>query len=290
MRLADGSTKSVGGLRGYGSVTVTAPHCEDARYNRALMDPWRTAIATSDATNIWIRGHEITSLMRQSTFTDAIVLLHLGRLPSPGERRLLDAILIGVADHGAGAPSCAAARLAASGNRQSLSAAIAAGILTIGDEHGGAGSNCMEMIAAGLDAAKHAGVSPDEAARRVVAEAVTAKRRLPGLGHRVHTTDPRVAALFEMARHEGLAGDGIAFMEALETEARARIKPLPMNIDGALAAALHDLGFPPPAGRFMFIIGRVAGLTAEVAEEYLRERPMRIKFDVTYDGVPPKDK
>jgi citrate synthase len=252
------------------------------------MDPWRTAIANSDATNIWIRGHEITSLMRQATFTDVIVLLHLGRLPSPGERRLLDAILIGVADHGAGAPSCAAARLAASGNRQSLSAAIAAGILTIGDEHGGAGSNCMEMIATGLEMAKRDGLGADEAARRVVADAVTSKRRLPGLGHRVHTTDPRVAALFAMARTEGLAGDGIAFMSALEAEAGARIKPLPMNIDGALAAVLHDLGFTPPAGRFMFIIGRVAGLTAEVAEEYLRERPMRIRFDVAYDGVPPK--
>jgi citrate synthase len=288
MRVADGNTKILGSLRGYGGVTVTTPHCETARYNRSLMDPWRTAIATSDATNIWIRGHEITSLMRQSTFTDAIVLLHLGRLPSPGERRLLDAILIGVADHGAGAPSCAAARLAASGNRQSLSAAIAAGILTIGDEHGGAGSNCMEMIAAGLEMAKRDGLGADEAARRIVADAATAKRRLPGLGHRVHTTDPRVAALFEMARTEGLAGDGIAFMSALETEVRARIKPLPMNIDGALAAVLHDLGFTPPAGRFMFIIGRVAGLTAEVAEEYLRERPMRITFDVAYDGVPPK--
>ena len=87
------------------------------------MDPWRTAIATSDPTHIWIRGRDVTALMRAATFTDAIVLLHLGRLPSPGERRLLDAILIGVADHGAGAPSCAAARLAASGNRQSLSAA-----------------------------------------------------------------------------------------------------------------------------------------------------------------------
>jgi citrate synthase len=252
------------------------------------MNPWRTAIATSDATNIWIRGHEITSLMRGSTFTDAIVLLHLGRLPTAGERRLLDAILIGVADHGSGAPSCAAARLAASGNRQSLSAAIAAGILTIGDEHGGAGSNCMEMIASGIDLAKRESLTVDEAARRVVAEAVEAKRRLPGLGHRVHTTDPRVAALFGMARSEGIAGDGIAFMDALEAEARTRIKPLPMNIDGALAGVLHDMGFPPAAGKFMFIIGRVAGLTAEVAEEYLRERPMRIKFDVKYDGVPPK--
>src|SRR5215210_5401463 len=116
------------------------------------MEPWRTAIATSDATNIWIRGHSVTSLMQQATFTDIVFLLHLGRVPSAGERRLLDALLIGVADHGSGAPSCAAARLAASGNRSSISSAVAAGILAIGDDHGGAGSNCMELIAQGLTA------------------------------------------------------------------------------------------------------------------------------------------
>jgi citrate synthase len=253
------------------------------------MDPWRTAIATSDATNIWIRGQAITSLMQNATFTDAIALLHLGRLPSAGERRLLDAVLIGVCDHGAGAPSCAAARLAASGNRSSISSAVAAGVLAIGDDHGGAGSNCMELIARGLAQAKENGLTVAQAASRTVDDAITSKRRLPGLGHRVHTTDPRVKALFDMARVEGVAGDGIAFMEALESEARARIKPLPMNIDGALAAVLHDLGFTPPAGRFLFIVGRVAGLTAEVAEEYAREKPMRIKFDVVYDGVPPKN-
>ena len=253
------------------------------------MDPWRTAIATSDATNIWIRGHSVSSLMQGATFTDVIVLLHLGRLPSAGERRLLDAVLIGVADHGAGAPSCAAARLAASGNRGSISSAIAAGVLAIGDDHGGAGSNCMELIAKGLAAAASEGHDAAEAARRTVETAVREKRRLPGLGHRVHTTDPRVKILFDMARAEGVAGDGIRFMEALEAEARTRIKPLPMNIDGALAAVLHDMGFTPPAGRFLFIVGRVAGLTAEVAEEYAREKPMRIKFDVQYDGVPPID-
>jgi citrate synthase len=252
------------------------------------MEPWRTAIVTSDATHIWVRGYEITSLMQRSSFTDTIFLLHRGQLPSEGERRLLDAILIGVADHGAGAPSCAAARLAASGNRQSLSAAIAAGILAIGDEHGGAGSSCMDLIAAGVAASTRDGVSIEDAARRTVEDAVRMKTRLPGLGHRVHTTDPRTATLFDMAEAEGLAGAGIAFMRALEAEARVRIKPLPLNIDGALAAVLHDIGFPPPFGKLVFIIGRVAGLTAEVAEEYLRERPMRIKIPVTYDGVAPR--
>lgn len=250
------------------------------------MEPWRTAIATSDATNIWIRGRSVTSLMQGATFTDIIMLLHLGRLPSPGERRLLDALLIGMADHGSGAPSCAAARLAASGNRSSISSAVAAGILAIGDDHGGAGSNSMQLIAEGLDAAQAEDLTPAQAAQRTVERAVRDKQRLPGLGHRVHTTDPRVKVLFDMARAEGVAGDGILFMEALEAEARTRIKPLPMNIDGALAAILHDMGFPPAAGRFLFIIGRVAGLTAEVAEEYTREKPMRIKFKVDYDGPP----
>ena len=252
------------------------------------MQPWRTAIANSDATHIWIRGYDIASLMQRASFADTLFLLHRSRLPSPGERRLLDAMLVAVADHGAGAPSCAAARLAASGNRRSLSAAIAAGVLAIGDEHGGAGSACMELIAAGVEQARRESIPVREAAARAVEAAVAAHRRLPGLGHRVHTRDPRVAVLFEMAREAGLGGDGIEFLLGLEAAARARIKPLPVNVDGALAAVLYDLGFPPPAAQFLFIVGRVAGLTAEVAEEYAREKPMRIRIPVDYDGSPPR--
>jgi len=252
------------------------------------MEPWRTAIASSDETGIWIRGYEIGSLMKQATFSDMVFLLHQGRLPAKYERALLDAILVAVADHGPGAPSCAAARMVASGNRQSLSAAVAAGILAIGDEHGGAGEACMEMIAAGVGLARKESIPTEQAARRVVEEARGEKKRIPGLGHRVHTQDPRTGVLFGMARDGGLAGDGVAFMEALEAAARELIKPLPINIDGALAAVLYDLGFPPPFGKLVFIIGRVAGLTAEVAEEYAREKAMRIHIPVRYDGEPPR--
>ena len=253
------------------------------------MDTWRTAIANSDDTHIWIRGYDVTALMTRAGFTETIFLLHQGRLPTAGETRLLDAILVGVADHGSGAPSCATARLAASGNRQSLSAAIAAGILAIGDEHGGAGSACMELIAAGVELAAKEAISIEESARRTVEEVRAQKKRLPGLGHRVHSADPRTTTLFGMARETGLSGKGIAFMEALEQQVREKIKPLPINIDGALAAVLYDLGFPAPFGKLVFIIGRVAGLTAEVAEEYAREKAMRIHVPVSYDGVPPRE-
>src|SRR2546426_3289086 len=150
------------------------------------MDTWRTAIVDAGPTHIRVRGHDVLELMRQATFTDLIFLLHHDRLPSPAERRLMDAMLVGVADHGAGAPSCAAARLAASGNRQSLSAAIAAGVLTIGDEHGGAGSGCMELIAEGLGRVRRDGVSVAEAARALVDAAKAGGARLPGFGPRVH--------------------------------------------------------------------------------------------------------
>src|SRR5437764_9559460 len=151
------------------------------------MEMWRTAIVDAGPTHLRVRGHDVPTLMREATFTDLIFLLHHDRLPSPGERRLLDAILIGVADHGAGAPSCAAARLAASGNRQSPAAAVAAGVLTIGDEHGGAGSGCMELIAAGVERSRFESISIDEAARHVGDEAKGVKKRLPGFGHRVHS-------------------------------------------------------------------------------------------------------
>jgi citrate synthase len=253
------------------------------------MEPWRTGIADADASSIRILGYDVLELSQRASFTDLIFLLHRGRLPVEGERRLLDAILIGGADHGAGAPSCAAARLAASGNRQSMSAALAAGLLTIGEEHGGAGARCMEMIATGIEQSRRDSIPLGQVARRTAIAAKDARTRVPGFGHRVHRTiDPRVGPMFAMARHYALAGDGIAFMEALAGAIGELIKPLPINIDGALAAILHDMGFAPSAGMLMFLISRTAGITAEIAEEYTREKPMRITFDVKYDGPPPR--
>jgi len=251
------------------------------------MEPWRTAIVDAGPDHLRVRGHDVLELMQRCSFTDLIFLLHHTRLPSPGERRLFDAMLIGVADHGPAAPSCAAARLAASGNRRSLSAAVAAGILTIGDEHGGAGSGCMELISEGLRRASESRRELTDVAREIVSESRRQRLRLPGFGHRLHASiDPRVAVLFELAAREGVAGDGVRFARAVEKAVADEIKPLPLNIDGALAAILVDLGFPPAVGRLLFIIGRVAGVSAEVLEEHTRERPMRITFPVVYDGVP----
>jgi citrate synthase len=254
------------------------------------MEPWRTAIVDAGPAHIRVRGRDVLALMSGASFTDLIFLLHSERLPTDAERRVLDAILIGSADHGAGAPSCATARLAASGNRQSLSAAIAAGVLAIGDAHGGAGVACMELIGEGLERAACESMPIESVAAKIVDEAKAAGRRLPGFGHRVHSTvDPRVPLIFDLAADGGLARDGVRFVRAVEAALHERSTRIPLNIDGALAAVLHDLGFPPQMGALLFIIARVAGLSAEVLEEYTREKPMRIRIPVEYDGPVPED-
>src|SRR5436853_6701033 len=155
------------------------------------MEPWKTALSDNDATHIRVRGYGLTSLMVNAQFSDVLFLLHQGRLPSEGERKLIDAILIAVVDHGPGSPSAAASRLVASGNRQAPEAAVAAGILAMGDVHGGAGTACMEMIVAGIDRSRDEGITIEVAAGDAVAAAVNSRTRLAGLGHRVHPVDPR---------------------------------------------------------------------------------------------------
>jgi citrate synthase len=177
----------------------------------------------------------------------------------------------------------------ATGNRIAPEAAIAAGVLAIGDAHGGAGLACLQLITDAINEVRTTGSDAAAIARRVVGDARAERRRLPGIGHRTHTRDPRTDVLFDLARTGRIAGDGVAFMLELERAVADAIKPLPINVDGAIAAVLYDLGFPPVLGKLLFIIGRVAGLSAQVVEEYTRERAMRIKIPVTYDGPGPRE-
>jgi citrate synthase len=253
------------------------------------IEPWNTRISDADATHLWIRGHDVTRLMTSASFTDVLYLLHHERLPTAAERRILDAILIGVADHGPGSPSAAAARLVASGSRQAPEAAIAAGVLAIGDVHGGACMTALEWITEVLASARERGTTIEEAAAEAVRQATQRGERVPGFGHRVHReTDPRTATLTELAGEVGVLGDGVRLMRAVERELEVQIKRLPLNIDGVLAAVLHDVGCSALFAKFLFVIGRAAGLSAQVAEEY-EERPMRIRIPVRYVGLPPSE-
>jgi citrate synthase len=119
------------------------------------------------------------------------------------------------------------------------------------------------------------------------------KKRASGFGHRLHTRDPRTAKLFGLAKELGLAASHVEIARAVERHlAESLGKALPINVDGAIAALLCDLGFPPEIGNAFFIIARAAGLTAHIQEEKTRMRPMRKIHpqDFEYDGPQPKDR
>jgi len=84
-----------------------------------------------------------------------------------------------------------------------------------------------------------------------------------------------------------LAGKFVRIARAVEGELAQRLgKPLPINVDGAIAALLCELDIPPEIGNAFFIIARVPGLVAHIHEEKMRMRPMRKihPSDFEYDG------
>ena len=245
---------------------------------------WRSAITYFDAERIATPGWPIEELLTWGNYADVVFLMLSSRRPTPAESKVFNAVLIASADHGPTSPSTLAARVVASGNRRALEAAVAAGLLAIGDAHGGAGEEAMQMLRDGLERAG-AGGDGQRVAADIVTDYLGRGRRLPGLGHRFHHKDPRTAALWELAAAAGLPPRPTELMAMIELELSARRgRLLPVNVDGAIAAVLVALGFEPVVGRIAFLLGRCAGIAAHALEELTRERPMRIKFPYDYDG------
>jgi citrate synthase len=251
-------------------------------------ETWKTAITKIEPNKVAVRGYPIDQLMGRISFGEMVYLVLKGELPTPEIGRLMDAILVSSVDHGATPPSALAARTVASGGAP-LTTAIAGGIMTINQYHGGAIEGCMRVLMELVDYEREKGLDAETAAREKMAEFRAKKIRVPGYGHRVHTDDPRTRRLFALASETGAAGEYIEMAHALRQAMKESLgRDLPMNVDGGIAAVLCELGFPPELGNGFFAISRTVGLTAQVYEEMTRERPMR-KISPTaqaYDGPP----
>ncbi len=246
---------------------------------------WKTAITEIKPNEVRLRGYRIDELMGQMTFGQAVYLALVGELPTSEVGNLMDAILVCSIDHGASPPSTLAARTAAS-TGASLNAAVAAGLLSINRFHGGAIEDCMAVLETGIERASETGNELPKVAAEIVKEHRAAKKRIPGLGHRIHTEDPRTRKLFALADESGIAGRGVEMIQALREAMAAGGKELPINVDGAIAALLLDIDIPRKLANSFFMMARVPGLVAQVYEEQNRERPMRRihPTDHVYDG------
>jgi citrate synthase len=243
--------------------------------------PWRTSISEVKPGSIRVRGYDLLELIGARPFGDVVFLLLSGELPAGNEGRLIDAILVAAAEHSVLAPSVDAARFAASAGVP-LQAAVAAGVIGLGDHHGGAVDAGAELL---IEAER-------DGARAVTERYREAGRRLPGYGHAIHDPDPRAARLLEVASSLGLAGRHVETareIASLTEEVFGR--RLDLNIDGAMSALLLELGLDPGLGKAFYVIARAPGFCAHVFEEQTAERPYRdVGWEnVEYTGPPPRD-
>jgi citrate synthase len=174
---------------------------------------------------------------------------------------------------------------------------MASAINVLGDVHGGAGEQAVELFhdaAARIDA----GAAESDAVAAALADFVRQHGKIiPGFGHRFHPIDPRAKPLLELVDSE--AADGVvngrfaniarAIETALEKEKGRRI---PMNIDGATAVIYAELGFAPPLARGLFCLSRAVGILAHAWEQTQQggrnKGPIPRQYIPTYDGPPPR--
>jgi len=247
-------------------------------------DSWQSSITEIGPGVIRVRGYDITDLMAGCSFAEAVFLILKGELPNKEEARMMQAILVSSVDHGVSPPSVLATRtIMSAGN--SLNTSVAAGVMAIGDVHGGA----IEQAARIFQEWSSKEGDSIQLAGQLIDDMKSQKKRLPGFGHRLHQTDPRTVKLFEIADELNFSGKNIEFCKAVEKTLEEKSgRKLPINVDGAIAAVISDMGFDWRLGKGFFIISRIPGLIAHAYEENSTQRPMRKLGNINceYTGPP----
>ncbi len=206
----------------------------------------------------FIRGESLDKLSRQNTFTEAIFLIWLGRLPSQEETKMMDAMLVSAIDHGPGTASGQVARIVASA-KNSMHTSLAAAILSMGERHGSAIEGAGEFFQEHCDIENIEGLVGDIRAKKL---------RVPGFGHPFLEVDVRSVTLFSLAKELGIYGKHSDFAERFHLELNNQsAKKLAINIDGSMGAILSDIGFEYGIMKGVFITARVPGLVAHIYEE-----------------------
>jgi len=217
------------------------------------MTEWRTEIASSGEDGK-IRGQDMKKVMEME-FADAIWLLLKGEEPRLEESELFNTVLSSSIDHGVGNPSTVSARTVQSGGND-MNTGVAAGVLALGDKHGGAIEEGMKTL--------QSQKTPEE----IVEEYLESGEKIPGLGHKVYDDrDPRAEKIFQKAENLGLKGEHAEKMKDIKNVFAEKKVPLVINVDGAISAVMSDLDWDYRLGKGLFIIARTPGLVAHVREE-----------------------
>jgi citrate synthase len=222
----------------------------------------------STADRIVVRGLDLTKdVLGKVSLGDFAFLEIKGRLPSPQESIVFNALVVTLVEHGL-TPSALAARLTYFGSPEALQAGVAAGILGMGDRFGGSIEQAARMVQEALAGQKQ-DADLGEIARQIVADHKARKQVIGGLGHPIHKpVDPRTPKLFELAEQNGLSGRYVKLMGLIGKEATTIYgRDLPVNATGAIGAIASELEFNWRVCRGIAVMARAIGLVGHLQEE-----------------------
>jgi citrate synthase len=239
-------------------------------------DYWQTKISHAMEGRILVRGYPINELIENLSFVELTYLIIRGELPTWKQAAGLDLVLRSGADQQFINSSIPPARFTASAAPESPVAAIASGILAFGSVTGSP-QECAEMIYEAHDLMKRENLTLEETAMRIVDQYQKRGKRIPGIGHPMHKKEePRVTSLKKKAKQLGLWGEKSEILEAVQAQVAKIHRPLPMNLAGAIACLLTELGFDPLEMSGIAVIGYLPALIAHTVEEIKEGVPLRI--------------
>ena len=216
-------------------------------------------------------------LIGKISFTDHVWLLVTGSLPSAAQRRVLDATLVAIAEHGL-VPSVQASRMTLAAAPEALQGAVAAGILGCGSVILGAAEDagrCWRTFAQRRSATNRCGRRADAVVRETRAARTPHSRLRAPVAQGLRSA--RRGACLRVA-HERRAAPA-SIVEAAKPVERVLPeltgKPLVMNVSGAIPAVLLDAGFPLLALKGVPLLARTASLIAHLLEEQQRAHRFR---------------
>ena len=205
-----------------------------------------------------------------------------GEKPSATAEKALDIALILHADHELNASTFAARVTAATLSDMHSAITSAIGALK-GPLHGGANEAVMRMLFA-LD---KAGRDPVEHVTGMLAD----KKKVPGFGHRVYTTeDPRATHLRKMSEDLGRSSGNPKWFDMsrkIEKYINAE-KKLNANVDFYSASTYTTLGLDVDLFTPVFAVSRIAGWAAHVIEQLDDNRLIRPRAEYIGPRYPNK--
>ncbi len=211
-------------------------------------------------------------LIKETSFPNAIYSLIVGHSAGAG---IMDKIFVSLSEDGINTPSTLLGMLSAQTRSKS---SVECALHSLSEFHPEALSRVMYLYEVAVK-------EDDSIAPRIFERAEKKGYTVPGFSETRFDFDPRAEGLLKEAEKRGIKGPYIELAASLDKE-REKRKGLHIDLAGAAAAILKEIGLPWFAGDGILAVARSPGICAHIIEEKTHSACFTHKVRAKYVGPP----